>query len=65
MAPNEFSLGAYSYTAVGTEMQHFADLAEDVNDQLFFAGGHTEADYFSTGHGAYLSGIRAAEIDLQ
>ena len=58
---NENSFGAYSYTAVGTEMQHFDDLAEEVNDRLFFAGEHTEIDYFSTAHGAYLSGIREAE----
>ncbi|MGR3806634.1 flavin monoamine oxidase family protein [Pasteurella testudinis] len=58
---NENAFGAYSYTAVGTEMQHFDDLAEEVNDKLFFAGEHTEADYFSTVHGAYLSGIREAD----
>ncbi len=58
---NENSFGAYSYTAVGTEMQHFDDLAQDVNGRVFFAGEHTEADYFSTVHGAYLSGIREAD----
>jgi monoamine oxidase len=60
-------LGAYSYTAVGTEMRHFDDLAESVNDKLFFAGEHTEVDYFSTVHGAYLSGLREADkiTDLQ
>lgn len=60
------SFGAYSYTAVDTEMQHFEDLAKEINDQLFFAGEHTESDYFSTVHGAYLSGIREANkiIDL-
>lgn len=47
-------------------MQHFDDLAEEVSDKLFFAGEHTEANYFSTVHGAYLSGIREADkiIDL-
>jgi len=58
---NENSFGAYSYTAVGTEMRHFDDLAEEINDKLFFGGEHTEADYFSTAHGAYLSGIREAD----
>ena len=60
------SFGAYSYTAVDTEMQHFEDLAKEINDKLFFAGEHTESDYFSTAHGAYLSGIREANkiIDL-
>lgn len=63
---NQNSFGAYSYTAKETEMQHFDDLAESINDKLFFAGEHTEIDYFSTAHGAYLSGITAAEeiIDL-
>lgn len=64
---NENSFGAYSYTAVGTEMQHFDDLAEEIDNRVFFAGEHTEIDYFSTAHGAYLSGIREADkiIDLQ
>lgn len=58
---NENAFGAYSYTAVGTEMTHFDDLAEEVSDRLFFAGEHTNADYFSTVHGAYLSGLREAD----
>lgn len=63
---NENAFGAYSFTAIETEMQHFDDLAEAVNEQLFFAGEHTEIEYFSTAHGAYLSGIREADkiIDL-
>lgn len=60
-ATNENAFGAYSFTAVGTEMRHFEDLAEAVDKKLFFAGEHTEVDYFSTAHGAYLSGIRAAD----
>lgn len=64
---NENSFGAYSYTAVGTEMKHFDDLAEEIDNKVFFAGEHTDIDYFSTAHGAYLSGIREADkiIDLQ
>jgi monoamine oxidase len=63
---NENSFGAYSYTAIGTEMRHFDDLAQDLNKKVFFAGEHTNRDYFSTAHGAYLSGIREADkiIDL-
>lgn len=58
--------GAYSYTAIGTKMHHFDDLAEPIGNKVFFAGEHTERDYFSTAHGAYLSGIREANriIDL-
>jgi monoamine oxidase len=64
---NENTFGAYSFTAVGTEMRHYDDLAAAVNDKLFFAGEHTEIDYFSTAHGAYLSGMREAQkiVDLQ
>ncbi|MEZ5044706.1 MAG: NAD(P)/FAD-dependent oxidoreductase [Saprospiraceae bacterium] len=58
---NENAYGAYSYTAVETEMQHFDDIAEALNYRLFFAGEHTNRDYFSTAHGAYLSGIREAD----
>lgn len=58
---NENAFGAYSFTAVATEMQHFDDLAAELNNKLFFAGEHTEKDYFSTAHGAYLSGVREAE----
>ena len=60
-ASNENTLGAYSFTALETEMHHFDDLAEEIADKVFFAGEHTEADYFSTVHGAYLSGIREAQ----
>lgn len=55
-----YSFGSYSYTAVGTEMDQFEILAEAIDDRLFFAGEHTEVDYFSTVHGAYLSGVREA-----
>ncbi|HAD11253.1 MAG TPA: amine oxidase [Saprospirales bacterium] len=66
-ATNEYTFGGYSFTALNTEMRHFDDLAAELNNKLFFAGEHTEIDYFSTAHGAYLSGIREADkiIDLQ
>jgi monoamine oxidase len=64
---NENAFGSYSYTTVGSEMRHFDDLAAEVNNKLFFAGEHTHIDYYSTAHGAYLSGLREAQkiIDLQ
>ncbi len=62
--PNTY--GSYSYTSTETELRHFAELGESINNKLFFAGEHTEIDYFSTVHGAYLSGIREADkiLDL-
>jgi monoamine oxidase len=64
---NIHSFGAYSYTKVGSEMSHFEDLAEEVESKVFFAGEHTEVDYFSTVHGAYISGLREAKkiLNLQ
>ena len=63
---NENSYGSYSYTSVGSDMSDFEELSVSVNNKLFFAGEHTEVDYFSNAHGAYLSGIREADkiIDL-
>jgi monoamine oxidase len=60
-ATNENAYGAYSFPQVGTEMRHFEDLAAEIDNKVFFAGEHTEVDYFSTAHGAYLSGIREAD----
>ncbi len=57
---NKNSFGSYSYTSVDTKMEYFDDLAEEIDDKLFFAGEHTNIDYFSTAHGAYLSGVREA-----
>jgi monoamine oxidase len=58
---NENCFGAYSYTSVNTEMKHFDDLAADIKQKVFFAGEHTSKAYFSTVHGAYLSGLREAD----
>ncbi len=65
---NPDSYGSYSFTQVGmTSMNQFDDLASSIDNRLFFAGEHTHKDFFSTVHGAYLSGIREADkiIDLQ
>jgi monoamine oxidase len=37
------------------------DLATPIDDRLFFAGEATSLDFFSTCHGAHLTGIAAAE----
>jgi monoamine oxidase len=38
-----------------------ADLATPVDDRLFFAGEACSKSGYSTAHGAYLTGIAAAE----
>ncbi|MGF1596023.1 MAG: FAD-dependent oxidoreductase [Acidimicrobiales bacterium] len=58
-ATDPFTLGAYSFTSVTTEMEHFDRIAAPVG-RVHFAGEHTHRQYFSTVHGAYLSGRRAA-----
>lgn len=56
-----FTFGAYSAVPVGVDPAVRDDLAEPVGDSLFFAGEATASDYPSTVHGAYLSGMAAAE----
>jgi monoamine oxidase len=55
--------GSYSYARPG----HAGDravLASPVDDRLFFAGEACSPNFFSTAHGAYMSGIAAAEAAL-
>jgi monoamine oxidase len=52
--------GAYSAARPGTVGQR-PRLAEAIDGRLFFAGEATSSEFFATAHGAYLSGIRAAD----
>src|SRR5215212_8026481 len=51
--------GSYSYALPGHSKDR-AILAEPVDGRLFFAGEATSPRFFSTAHGAYESGVRAA-----
>jgi monoamine oxidase len=55
--------GSYSYARPGHAGDR-ARLAAPVDGRLFFAGEATSPNFFSTAHGAYLSGIAAAEAAL-
>jgi len=55
-----WSRGAYSYPRPGYA-QARAALAEPLESRLFFAGEATSAEAPATCHGAYQSGLRAAE----
>ena len=60
---DEFARGSYSYARPG----HAGDravLAAPIDDRIFFAGEATSPNFFSTVHGAYETGIRAAEEAL-
>jgi monoamine oxidase len=58
---DRFSLGAYSYVAIGG-LDASRQMSEPVADTLFFAGEHTDiSGHWGTVHAAMRSGLRAAE----
>jgi monoamine oxidase len=57
---NENSFGCYSYVQKGGESSAYNVLAKSIEDRIYFAGEHTSFDYRSSVHGAYASGINAA-----
>jgi monoamine oxidase len=59
-ANDPFSLGSYSYNAVGSSPKMRQALAAPVGQALFFAGEASHGKFFATAHGAYLSGLRVA-----
>lgn len=63
-ARDPWSLGSYSYGNPGAEKARAA-MAAPVNERLFFAGEHTSPRDFSTAHGAYRSGITAANLAIK
>lgn len=64
-ASDPFAFGSYSFNKIGATPQHRAALVSPVANQLYFAGEACSVDYFGTAHGAYLSGLAAAEAILQ
>jgi len=59
-ATDPWALGAYSHALPGHAGAR-AQLAAPVEGRLFFAGEATHPTFFSTAHGAWESGLRAAE----
>jgi monoamine oxidase len=55
--------GSYSYALPG-HADDRAALAAPVDDRLFFAGEACSPNFFSTAHGAWISGTAAAEMAL-
>ena len=56
-----FTKGAYSFPSVDNSEEDFKNLAEPVDNRLFFCGEHTDLEYLATTHGALFTGIRAAK----
>jgi monoamine oxidase len=59
-AADPWALGAYSHALPGHAGDR-AKLAQPVDQRLFFAGEATHASFFSTAHGGWESGERAAD----
>lgn len=59
-ACDPYALGSYSYLPSGASPDDYDELARPVG-RLYFAGEATNKEYSSTVHGAYLSGVRAAQ----
>jgi monoamine oxidase len=59
-ARDPYALGSYSYGCPGAQASR-ATLAASVDEKLFFAGEHCSPHDFSTAHGAYRTGVTAAD----
>jgi monoamine oxidase len=59
-ARDPYALGSYSHALPGQAAAR-AVLATPVNDRIAFAGEATSAQFFSTAHGAFESGLAAAQ----
>ncbi len=59
-----FAGGSYSYARPG-HADDRAALAAPVDDRLFFAGEASSPNHFSTAHGAYETGLAAADAALR
>jgi monoamine oxidase len=62
-AQDIFAYGSYSYARPG-HADARQKLAESIDDRLFFAGEACSRHHFSTAHGAYQTGIEAANRAL-
>ncbi len=60
-ASSPYSWGSYSFLTTGSHPSMRDALAGSLEDRIFFAGEAASRQYASTVHGAYLSGIAAAE----
>lgn len=64
-AADPFAYGSYSFLAKGSTLTDVEALAAPVGGRLFFAGEATTTMDPATVHGAYRSGLRAAEEVLE
>ena len=60
-----YARGAYSVIPPGATPGDFDRFKTAETGRLLFAGEHTDFEYHGTVHGAYLSGVRAAEAIMR
>jgi monoamine oxidase len=58
---NKFSLGAYPHLKPGSKLSACDSIARPMGNKVFFAGDACSSKYMATAHGAYISGVDAAE----
>lgn len=56
-----FAYGAYSFAKVGFTPSMIKEFRKSLSNRVYFAGEHTSEQYRGTVHGAFLSGVAAAE----
>ena len=61
---NKYSLGSYPHLKPGADLTACDIIAEPLNDKVFFAGDACSSKYMATAHGAYISGIKAANDSI-
>jgi len=64
-ASDPFARGSYSFNALSSTPDMRDELARSIDGRLHLAGEATHREYFGTVHGAYLSGLRAAQDSLR
>lgn len=57
----EFTRGAYSFNKFGGKHSDRKQLAQPIDQRLYFAGEACHSQYFGTTHGALMSGMNAAK----
>ena len=57
---NVFSLGSYPHLLPGSDISVCDEIKKPLSNKVFFAGDSTSRKYLATAHGAYLSGVDAA-----
>ncbi len=57
---NRFSLGSYPHLKPGATLSACDTIARPLNNKVFFAGDACSSKYMATAHGAYISGVTAA-----